>query len=167
MRAELDLAQRAGSASEIADLSLLISNAERRAGTPKLDGVGPAANRQAQRRYNRERTYDQNSARNPHRRLPTVGDYVRVPSGQVWLVTHVIGDMIRNDLGPDSPYNSCPIALCTIVDAPVQAPEAPDGRFQACETLYQAIWDAYEVQSWDGLERALRAYEATLASLGT
>ena len=152
-----------GNSAEIADLSLLIMNSERPKGAPRLEGVSAASNRQAQRRYHRERTRDQNGVRNPTRRAPAVGDHVRVPDGQVWLVTHLDGDMIRSDLGAG--LNRCPVGLVTIVDAPTApAPSAPlppasNGRAEAAEALYQGVWDAYEVQDWAALERALRAYE--------
>jgi len=163
LRHELNMT---GNPAEIADISLLISNAERPKGSPQLPGVAPASNRQAQRRYHRERTRDQNSVRNTARRVPAVGDYVRVPDGQVWLVTQIAGDVVRSDDQPGClGYRGCPVGLVTIVDAPTAPtpsaplPPASNGRAEAAEALYQGVWDAYEVQDWAALERALRAYE--------
>src|SRR5262245_11111754 len=122
MREEFAHAQRAGSAGEMSDLLLLIANAERPGGAPMLAGALQARNRQGQRRYNRERTFDQ-STRNGARRDPVPGDHVRVPNDEVWLVTSLQADMIRSDDQPGCPgFRSCPIKLCTIVDA--QAPDA-------------------------------------------
>lgn len=168
MREELEHARRAGSAREIADLALLIQNAERPKGSPCLPGTTRARNRQAQRRYNRERTFGQ-SHRNPGRKVPCVGDYVRVPNGEVWLVTSIEADCIHSDLVQGAGYRHCLTKLATVVEgaaqAPAQAPAKPD-TLPACEALYQGVWDAYEVQDWSAVERALRAYETALAALG-
>lgn len=161
---ELDVARRAGSVAEMADLSLLITNADRPKGTPALPGAKEAGNRQAQRRYNRTHTRDQNGARNPHRRAPAVGDHIRTPDGRIWPVTRVDGKMIWSDLGPGTPLNSCPIEYCTIVDLPAPSgpPVATQAPTPAGETLYHACWDALESNDWMALEGALRAYEASL-----
>ena len=170
LREELVAAQRAGSPAEIADLALLIANAERPKGTPKLDGAGPAANRQAQRRYQRNRTWDQN-AHNTNRRKPVIGDYMRCPDGRVYPITHIDADRYISDVA-GKPYIWCHVSQLTIVDGPTAPSPAPaptpgpDALHEACEALYQGIWDAYEVQDWAALERALRAYEARLATLG-
>ena len=168
MREEYARAKRSGSKVEMADLTLLIANAERPKGAPLLPGVLQARNRQGQRRYSRDRTKAQH-AMNPERRDPIVGDYVRVPNDEIWLVTSVVGDLVRSDDQPGClGFRYCPIKYTTIVDGPVTTSAAPaqDARAEACEALYQATWDAFDAQDWPALERALRAYEATLAALG-
>lgn len=166
LRLELENARKGGSQSEIADLALLVMNAERPKGAPRLDGASQAANRQSQRRYQRARTRDQNTARPSFRRKPAVGDYVRVPNGEVWLVTSLSGSYIKSDEQPGClGYRSCPIAMCTIVDGPAApAPASPPVPPTAPvdDVLYHACWDALEAQSWDALEVALRAYESAL-----
>lgn len=177
LRDELTQAERAGSATEIADLALLVANAERPKGAPKLPGAGPAGNRQAQRRYQRNRTWD-TSSHNTARRTPRVGDYMLCPDKRVYLISHIEGD---DYISHDVPGARCHISQLTIVDGPDRAP-APElapakESHVACEallvealagseTFYQGVWDAYEVQDWAALERALRAYEARLAALG-
>jgi hypothetical protein len=177
--AELEIARRGGSMNEIDDLSLLLQNAERPKGSPKIPGAAQAANRQAQRRYNRTHTRDQNSAKHPDRRKPVPGDYVRVPNGEHWLVTSLVGTLVRSDDQPGClGMRCCPIGMVTIVDGPAVAPSptpvatpAPSPVADATETLYHACWDALDRAATDlsapplstMLETALRAYEASLA----
>jgi len=157
----------------MADLALLIENAERPKGAPLLPGAAKARARQGQRRHSRNvmapgRSYTDYQA---HPRAPKLTDWVEDLSGARWRVTRITADTCWHDL-PGEPVINCPIKFLKIVDgpaperAPSVAPPAPDGRFAACEALYQGIWDAYEVQDWAKLETALRAYEATLAALG-
>lgn len=175
MAEELDRARRTGSRTEIDDLQLLIANAQRPKGSQALLGTKEATNRQAQRRYGRNRTWDQ-SAKNPDRRAPRKGDYVRVPDGQVWLVTSVDGQMVRSDHLPGMPgFRSCPLGQCELVDAPETDPVvasapavvAPAPAARAEEVLYHACWDVLDNHTFtpetrDALEMVLRAYEATL-----
>lgn len=169
LRVELEQAQRAGSAQECTDLALLIANAQRPKGAPPLPGAVQARNRQGQRRYQRERTWDQN-AHNVSRRRPGVGDWVEDLTGARWTVTRIEGDQLVHDV-PKEMIRRWPMGVVKIVDgprpAPAPAPEAAtDARAEACEVLYNAVWDAFEAQSWESCERALRAYEASLAALG-
>jgi hypothetical protein len=165
---ELEIARRNGTASEINDLTLLLQNAERPKGAPKLPGAAQAANRQAQRRYQRTHTRDQNTARNPERRKPAIGDWVQVPNGERWLVTSIDGGSVRSDKQPGCPgYRHCSIGQVTIVDGPDDAPPVARPVQGAEEALYHAIWDVVDTmpldKSRDALETVLRAYEARLA----
>jgi hypothetical protein len=172
MRDELMAAQRMGKEQEIADLSLLIQNAERPKGRPALPGVQAARNRQGMRRFNREKIPGR-AYINPVRALQ-IGDWVEDPSGARWRVSRIHGDVVWYD-EPGQPTVNCPVKLLRMVEPPASAPRAPTApRVQetpvavltACEALYQGVWDAYEVQDWTALERALRAYEVKLSELG-
>lgn len=168
MRDELTAAQRSGKPQEISDLSLLILNAERPTGAPPLPGVDKARNRQGMRRYARAKP-----AGVPLRRSQVlVGDWVEDPTHARWRVTRIHKDTAWYEI-PGAPSINCHVSQLTIVNGPIPAPtEAPalevrpDARAEACEALYQGVWDAYEVQDWTALERALRAYETRLAALG-
>jgi len=173
---ELESARRSGRAQEIADLSLLIQNAQRPKGAPCLPGTAQARNRQGARRHNREKLppgkdYNQNT----ERRLPKVTDWIETIAGDRWQVTRVTADLVWHDV-PGEPLTSCPFKYCRIVDGPRKPgeqspPNDPCALCRAGETLYHAIWDVIDTMiagsERDALEQAARTYEETLQAAST